>query len=112
VINMTDTLTNTGGDNASNVDTPCRYELMVHGRRTGFIEYSLYGRTAIVTHTEIDPQCEGRGYGSELARQAAAFFRNEGWQVVPVCGFFARYLRTHPDDAALATPASRRIFGI
>ena len=88
------------------------YDLIIDGRRMGFIEYSVYGRVAIVTHTEIDPACEGRGYGSELARQAAAFFRSEGWQLVPVCGFFARYLRTHAGDAALVTPASRRIFQI
>jgi predicted GNAT family acetyltransferase len=94
------------------VDTTRLYELMVDGRRIGFIEYSLYGCVAIVTHTEIDPRCEGRGYGSELARQASAFFRSEGWQVVPVCGFFARYLRTHPEDAQLLTPASRRIFAM
>lgn len=102
----------TPGADAPGVDTPHHYDLIVDGRRTGFIEYSLYGRVAIVTHTEIDPRCEGRGYGAELARQAAAFFRSEGWQVVPVCGFFARYLRTHPEEAALLTPAGRRIFGI
>jgi predicted GNAT family acetyltransferase len=100
------------GIGKSSADKQHHYNLIVDERRVGFIEYSLYGQVAIVTHTEVDPQCEGRGYGSELARQAAAFFRSQGWQVVPVCGFFARYLRTHPDDAVLVTPASRRIFQI
>jgi predicted GNAT family acetyltransferase len=109
---MTNAFEDLPGVDTPGVDTTRLYELMVDGRRIGFIEYSLYGCVAIVTHTEIDPRCEGRGYGSELARQASAFFRSEGWQVVPVCGFFARYLRAHPEDAQLLTPASRRIFAM
>lgn len=93
-------------------DVPHRYALMVDERQAGFIEYGVYGQVAIVTHTEIDSQYEGSGLGSELARQALQFFADQGWQVVPVCGFFARYLRTHPEHTAAVTPASRRIFDL
>jgi predicted GNAT family acetyltransferase len=89
-----------------------RYELIADGRLCGFIEYYPFDRIAIVTHTEVDANLEGKGYGSELARQALEFFRSEGRQVVPICGFFARYVRTHPVRAEQVTPASRRIFNI
>jgi predicted GNAT family acetyltransferase len=100
------------GLDTQGVDTPHRFALMMDGRQAGFIEYSLYGRTAIVTHTEIRSEYGGRGLGTELASQAVRFFTARGWQVVPVCGFFARHLRTHPEHAAAATPASRRIFDL
>lgn len=78
----------------------------------GFVEYYGFERIAIVTHTEICRAAEGKGQGSELARQALAYFRNEGRKVVPVCGFFAHFLRKHPEHADSVTPESRRIFKI
>lgn len=78
----------------------------------GFIEYYAFERIAIVTHTEISQQTEGKGHGSELARQALAYFRNDGRMVVPICGFFAHFLRKHPEHADMVTPESRRIFRI
>lgn len=89
-----------------------RYELVVEGTMSGFIEYYPFDDVAIVTHTEVDPQLEGSGYGSELARQALEYFRSKGKRVVPICGFFARYVRTHPAYAEIVTPASRHIFDI
>jgi len=89
-----------------------RYEMIVADRVAGFIEYYPFDHVVIVTHTEVDPQLEGRGHGSELARQALEFFRRTDKQVVPICGFFARYVRTHAAYADLVTPASRRIFSI
>lgn len=89
-----------------------RYELIVDGRLSGFVEYYPFEHVAIVTHTEVDAQLEGKGHGSELARQALEYFREEGKQVVPICGFFARYVRTHPAYAEIVTPASRHIFDI
>lgn len=100
------------GVDPSGVGTPRHCILMMDGRKAGFIEYSLHGKIAIVTHTEMDRQYEGRGLGSALARQMLQLVCDEGWQVVPVCGFFAHYLRTHPEYASAVTPASRHIFDI
>jgi predicted GNAT family acetyltransferase len=91
-------------------DSPRHFVLMIEGQKAGFIEYSLYGMTAIVTHTEIHSRYGNQGLGTELASEAVRFFASQGWQAVPVCGFFARHLRSHPEHAAVATPASRRIF--
>jgi predicted GNAT family acetyltransferase len=99
-------------DRMAGADAPRRFELMREDACVGFIEYSVYGRVAIVTHTEIARRHEGQGLGSQLARQALQFFGEQGWQVVPVCAFFARYLRTHPEYSGAVTPASRRIFDL
>jgi len=93
-------------------DSTRHFILTIEGHKAGFIEYSLYGVTAIVTHTEIHSRHGGQGLGTELASEAVRFFASQGWQVVPVCGFFARHLRSHPEHAVVATPASRRIFAL
>jgi uncharacterized protein len=93
-------------------DAAQRLVLRSAGRAVAFVEYYLFGRVAIVTHTEVDPAFEGRGHGSEMARQALAHFRGQGWRVVPVCGFFAEQIRRQPDYLDLLTPQCRRIFGL
>lgn len=89
-----------------------RYVLSVDGINLGFIEYYLYSHVAIVTYTQVEVGHEGKGIGSELARQALAYFRAENKQVVPVCGFFASYLRQHPEFSDLTTVLCKRIFSL
>jgi len=48
-------------------------------------------------HTEADPACEGRGFGSKLAAAALEDVRRKGLEVVPLCPFIARYMATHPE---------------
>jgi uncharacterized protein len=93
-------------------DAAQRLPLMSAGRVVAFVEYYRFGRVVIVTHTEVDPAFEGRGHGSEMARQALAHFRSRDWQVVPVCGFFAEQIRRQPAYLELITPECRRIFGL
>jgi uncharacterized protein len=98
--------------NEAKADDSCRFELKDKGVAIGFIEYYPFEHIAIVTHTEVKPALEGKGQGSELARQAVAYFQSEGKQIVPICGFFAHFLRKHPEYVNMVTPASRRIFNI
>lgn len=97
---------------ASDADASLRFHLMDQDAIVGFIEYYQYDRIVIVTHTEVRTELEGKGRGSELARRAVAYFREEGRQIVPICGFFAQFLRKNPEYADAATPESRRIFNI
>jgi predicted GNAT family acetyltransferase len=93
-------------------DAAQRLTLQSAGSTVAFVDYYLFGRVAIVTHTEVDPAHEGRGHGSEMARQALAHFRRQEWHVVPVCGFFAEQIRRRPEYLDLLTPHCRRIFGL
>lgn len=94
----------------------CRHEYRVDGTLIGFVDY-YYVETdavalAVVTHTEVVGQVEGRGHGSRLATSALAHFQQQGCQVVPVCGFFASFLRKHPVHASQASPTARALFNI
>lgn len=93
-------------------DAARRLTLQSAGSTVAFVEYYLFGRVAIVTHTEVDPAYERKGHGSEMARQALAHFRRQEWDVVPVCGFFAEQIRRRPEYLDLLTPHCRRIFGV
>jgi len=87
-----------------------RLTLSVDGQAVAFVEYQQFGKAAIVTHTEVDANRQGRGHGAAMARLALDHFRSQGWHVVPVCGFFAEQIRRHPEYADLLTPECRRIF--
>lgn len=93
-------------------DACCRYYMKENDTVIGFVDYYPFDAVAIVTHTEVRPELEGNGRGSELARRAVLHFQGEGRKIVPVCGFFAQFLRKHPEYANSVTPESRRIFNI
>jgi uncharacterized protein len=99
-------------DDTSDGDACRRFHLMDEDVIIGFIEYYPYDHIVIVTHTEVRTELEGKGRGSELAREVVAHFQREGKKVVPICGFFAQFLRKHPEYINVVTPESRRIFNI
>ena len=93
-------------------DAVQRLTLAIDGCSVAFVEFYLFGKVAIVTHTEVDKLQQGKGLGSVVASQALEHFRSESWNVVPVCGFFLQQIRRQPDYASLLTPYCRRIFGV
>lgn len=74
-----------------------RFELLVDGEVAGFAAYTLSGDVLRMTHTEIDPAHEGKGYGSQLARLALDRVREEGRKVIPACGFIAGFIEKHAE---------------
>ncbi len=78
-----------------------RFELIVDTRLIGFAQYSISGNTVNIFHTEISPEYEGRGYGSELARLALDQIRAQQMKLVPACRFIASYVQRHQEYADL-----------
>jgi predicted GNAT family acetyltransferase len=74
-----------------------RFEIRVDGRRAGHTEYVRRGDRVIFIHTEIDPEYEGRGLGSRLARGALDAVRAAGDPIVPLCPFIAGFVEKHPE---------------
>jgi predicted GNAT family acetyltransferase len=88
------------------VDVPGdhRYQARVDGAVAGFAAYENHGQRLVFTHTEVDPAFEGHGVGSALARWALDDVRRRGLVAVPLCPFFAAYIRRHPEYADLTAP--------
>jgi uncharacterized protein len=85
-----------------------RYEVWTDGQLAGFAQYRLHGGRITFTHTEIDPEHEGAGLGSQLVRAALEDVRGRGLAVLPVCRFVADYIRRHPEDYLdLVVPSMR-----
>ncbi len=85
-----------------------RYEIWTDGQLAGFAQYRLNDESITFVHTEIDPEHEGAGLGSRLARAALDDVRARQLTVVPLCPFIADYIRRHRDDYLdLVAPAWR-----
>jgi predicted GNAT family acetyltransferase len=78
-----------------------RYELLVDGVVSGFVDYRLRERTISIDHTEVDPALDGRGYGSRLARHVLDDARARGLRAIVRCPFVRTYVARHPEYADL-----------
>ena len=78
-----------------------RYEALVDGRLAGFAQYRILGEEITFTHTEVQPEYEGRGVGSGLARFALDDARERELRVHPQCSFIRAWIERHPDYADL-----------
>lgn len=76
-----------------------RYELRLGGRRVGLIAYRSRDDALDLTHTEVEPQLEGRGLGSRLVAGALDDARARGVKVVPSCPFIADFIERNPEYA-------------
>jgi predicted GNAT family acetyltransferase len=74
-----------------------RYEAQVDGKLAGAAFYDLKPGRIVFVHTEVQPEFEGRGIGSLLAKDALDDARAKGLKVVARCPFFARYIREHAE---------------
>jgi len=96
------------------VDVPAagRFEIRVDGRRAGLAAYRRTGSVVSILHTEIDPEFEGKGVGSTLARHTLDAIRAAGGSVLPFCPFFRGYLQRHAEYADLVPAGERDRFGL
>ncbi|WP_431966549.1 GNAT family N-acetyltransferase [Actinacidiphila sp. bgisy160] len=74
-----------------------RYEAHVEGRLAGFATYIRTPEMVAFLHTEVDPEFEGRGVGSALARHALDEARERGQSVLAACPFIAGWIAHHPE---------------
>lgn len=87
--------------------TASRFEIRVGGQVASFAEYRRDGSAMAFIHTVVEPQFEGKGIGSALARGALDAARSSGAAVLPFCPFIRSYVQRHPVYLNLV-PADRR----
>src|SRR5437764_15495156 len=88
-----------------------RFEADLGDGSVAVAEYTLRPGKIIFTHTEVPPAHEGQGVGSALIRFALASARERGLEVIPVCPFFAAYIKQHSEEQDLLDPAARKSAG-
>ena len=88
-----------------------RYELVRNGEVIAIAEYRVAGNEVTMTHTKVETEHEGKGLGSELARQALDDLKARGMQVIPACHFIKDYIckNSHYD---LVSPQARTELGM
>ena len=89
-----------------------RFEIDLGGDELAIAEYTLLAGKIMFTHTEVPPHHEGKGFGTALIRAGLAAARERGLQVIPICPFFAAYIKAHGDVQDLLDPSYRRVLGL
>jgi predicted GNAT family acetyltransferase len=89
-----------------------RFEADLGDGSIAIAEYTLSAGKIMFTHTEVPEAHEGQGIGSALIRFALHSARERGLKVIPICPFFAAYIRNHPGEQDLLDPAWRIKLGL
>jgi predicted GNAT family acetyltransferase len=89
-----------------------RFVISVDGRRAGYAAYHRSPGEITFTHTEIEPEFEGKGLGSILIREMLARARANGDAVIPRCPFVRSYIERHPPELELVPQQRRAEFNL
>ena len=89
-----------------------RFEIDLGDGTIAVAEYTLPAGKIMFTHTEVPPKHEGQGIGTRLIEHALAAARERGLKVIPICPFFAAYMKKHADVQDLLDPPYRRTLGL
>ena len=71
-----------------------RFEAEVEGG-VAFLSYERAGGTAVMTHTIVPRELEGRGIAGHLAQAAVGWARGEGLDIEPQCSYVRSWLQKH-----------------
>lgn len=89
-----------------------RFEVDVGDGTFAIADYNLLTGKIVFTHTEVPKGHEGQGIGSKLIRFALDFAREQGLEVIPICPFFAAYMKKHAEVQDLLDPSYRSALGL
>ena len=89
-----------------------RFEIDLGDGLFAFAEYTLPEGKIMFTHTEVPPSHEGHGLGKALIQAGLAAARERGLKVIPICPFFAAYMKDHAEVQDLLDASWRTRFGL
>ena len=88
-----------------------RYALTIDGQ-TAVVTYNLVEGGLMVTETIVPIPLEGQGIASRMAKHVLSDIKTRGLVILPVCPFFAGYLKKHPEWADIVHPTYRITLGL
>ncbi len=74
-----------------------RFEIHIDGARAGLADYYVQGGVMSITHTETNPQLQGRGIAARLVHEVLDEARARGLTVRPICWYVAQYINRNPE---------------
>lgn len=89
-----------------------RFEADLGDGTIAVAEYELFPDRIVFTHTQVPAGHEGQGIGSAIIRFALRSARERGLEVVPICPFFAAYIRKHAEEQDLLSAAWKAKLGL
>ncbi len=89
-----------------------RFEADLGDGSLAIADYNLRHGRIVFNHTQVPPAHEGQGIGSALIRFALKSARERGLKVIPICPFFAAYIKKHAEEQDLLDPAYRKVLGL
>jgi predicted GNAT family acetyltransferase len=91
-----------------NNEADSRWEVKLDARVIAFVEYKSRPDRVTLIHTEVDPDFEGQGIGSRLARTVLDDAVARGLRVTLYCPFIRSYVDRHPEyEKYIDAPKSR-----
>jgi predicted GNAT family acetyltransferase len=76
---------------------PDAFNLYDHGEKIGEMIVEVKNSTIKVYHTEVDEDQSGKGHAESLLTAMAAYAREHGLKVIPLCSYVAAQFKRHPD---------------
>lgn len=73
-----------------------RFELEEDGK-LAFADYSLNDNTLRIHYVEAAPELRGKGTAGRLMEAVAQLAKQNGWRIVPICGYAAAWMRRHEE---------------
>jgi predicted GNAT family acetyltransferase len=94
-------------DGPTVVDNPERnqFQIDLGGGKFAYAKYNLLPGAIRFYHTVVPDSHGGQGLGTALIKAGLAAARERGLKVIPICPFFAAYVKKHPDEQDIVDPA-------
>lgn len=78
-----------------------RFEACDQGLQRAYLSYVREGNRVLLEHTFVPEKLRGCGLAAQLARAALDEARQQGWKVIPRCGYVAKFIDRNPGYADL-----------
>ncbi len=66
-----------------------------------YIKYSERDNRIVLIHTDVPPDLEGHGIGTQLVKETLDDIRTKGEKIIPLCPFVVEFIERNPEYSSL-----------